>query len=95
MAGRPLFLLTHKPRTIMRLLIECLPYLSGLLVGLYLVTQATKSLPILRLVVLSVLVGLFVNRLSGEPFQLVVVDSGVVAAVALLTYYARRAVSGY
>jgi len=79
----------------MRLLIECLPHLSGLLLGLNLAVQVNKPFPVFRLVVLSAMIGLLVNRLSGEPFPLIVVDTGVVAIVALLTYYARRVLSGY
>lgn len=78
----------------MRLFIECLPYLCGLLTGLLLAGQSSRATLLLRWLLLSTGAGLLINRLSGEAFSLVILDIGVVAAVALVTYMARRAVSG-
>ncbi|WP_375444463.1 hypothetical protein [uncultured Fibrella sp.] len=79
----------------MRLFIECLPYVGGLLIGLYQSSRVSPPLPVWRLLGLCLLVGLFVNRLSGEAFPLVLVDTGVVVATALVAYYGRRGLSGY
>ncbi|XWW45966.1 hypothetical protein JYG30_00445 [Fibrella sp. USSR17] len=78
----------------MRFFIECLPYLSGVLIGLYLANRVNKPLSVGWLVGIFVSIGLLINRLSGELFPLVVVDTGVVLVVSVVTYYARRMVSG-